>query len=130
MDKKKVNDLLSKINYPGFSRDIVSFGMVNDIQIDSDNVIINLKITSKNEEKKEILVKSIKENLSEHIFSVEVYIHEIDNNKSLPVSPGGQPQIIEPILPGVKHVIAIASGKGGVGKSTVASNIALSLIHI
>ena len=55
MDKKKVNDLLSKINYPGFSRDIVSFGMVNDIQINSDNVIINLKITSKNEEKKEIL---------------------------------------------------------------------------
>ena len=60
MDKKKVNDLLSKINYPGFSRDIVSFGMVDDIQIDSDNVIINLKITSKNEEKKEILIKSIK----------------------------------------------------------------------
>ena len=44
MDKKKVNDLLSKINYPGFSRDIVSFGMVDDIQIDSDNVIINLKL--------------------------------------------------------------------------------------
>ncbi len=60
MDKKKVNDLLSKINYPGFSRDIVSFGMVDDIQIDSDNVIINLKITSKNEEKKSILVKDIK----------------------------------------------------------------------
>ena len=39
MDTNKVNELLSKINYPGFSRDIVSFGMVNDIQINSDNVI-------------------------------------------------------------------------------------------
>ena len=119
MDKKKVNDLLSEINYPGFSRDIVSFGMVNDIQIDSDNVIINLKITSKNEEKKEILVKSIKKTLIEYFSSVEVNIQEIDNNKSSPVSPAGQPQIIEPILPEVKNVIAIASGKGGVGKSTV-----------
>ena len=98
MDKKKVNDLLSEINYPGFSRDIVSFGMVNDIQINSDNVIINLKITSKNEEKKEILVKSIKKNLAEYFSSVEVNIHEVDNNKSSPVSPTGQPQVIEPIL--------------------------------
>ena len=85
MDKKKVNDLLSKINYPGFSRDIVSFGMVDDIQIDSDNVIINLKITSKNEEKKEILVKNIKKNLEEHFSSVVVNIYEINNDKSSPV---------------------------------------------
>ena len=49
MDKIEVNELLSKINYPGFSRDIVSFGMVSNIEIDSDNILINLKITSKNE---------------------------------------------------------------------------------
>ena len=80
MDKIKVNELLSKINYPGFSRDIVSFGMVDDIQIDSDKVLINLKITSKNEEKKAILVKNIEEKLAEYFSSVEIKIDETNKN--------------------------------------------------
>ena len=42
MDKNKVKELLSQINYPGFNRDIVSFGMVDKIQIDSENIIIKL----------------------------------------------------------------------------------------
>ena len=79
MDKDKVKKLLSNINYPGFNRDIISFGMVNDIQIESENVIIYLKITSQNEEKKKLLVKDIKENLGKHFSSVSV---EIDDNNN------------------------------------------------
>ena len=127
MDKDKVKKLLSNINYPGFNRDIISFGMVNDIQIESENVIIYLKITSQNEEKKKLLVKDIKENLGKHFSSVSVEID--DNSNSNPSSAPSSVQLATPILPKVKHIIAIASGKGGGGKSTVASNIACGLKH-
>ena len=51
MDKDKVKEILSKINYPGFSRDIVSFGMVSGVEINPNEIVINLSITSQNSEK-------------------------------------------------------------------------------
>ena len=65
MNKDKVFELLKTIQYPGFSRDIVSFGMVRDIIIDDDSVSIILQIKTQQEGKKQDIVKKINDTLEE-----------------------------------------------------------------
>lgn len=62
MNKEKILDLLKKISYPGFSRDIVSFGMVDKVEVEEDSVRIDLKITTQQEDKKNSVINEV-ENL-------------------------------------------------------------------
>ena len=125
MNKEHVLDHLKSINYPGFSRDIVSFGMVKDVSLDGDRVTVHLNITSQNEAKKEAVIKSIEKVLSEHFKTVSVEISGDVPRQAPPIESQSPPA---PILGNVKHVIAVASGKGGVGKSTVAANLACAMV--
>ena len=123
MNKEQVIDHLKSINYPGFSRDIVSFGMVKDVEIKSDQVIVHLNISSQNEEKKHEVLEAVKKQLEGHFNTVNIELSsEINQQATAPV--GDSPSV----LGNVKHIIAVASGKGGVGKSTVAANLACAMV--
>ena len=128
MNKDEILQLLKKISYPGFSRDIVSFGMVGNIKIEQDMVHIDLKIKGDNEEKKNIVLSEINTLLKKEtpFDNIEIHFDKSDSNadqstKPEPVSQGPS------TLTGIKHIVAVSSGKGGVGKSTVAANLALSI---
>jgi len=124
MNKEQVLDHLKSINYPGFSRDIVSFGMVKDVEINGDQVIVHLNISSQNEEKKQEVVGAVKKQLSGHFNTVNIELSaETNQQETAPV--GDSPSVLD----NVKHIIAIASGKGGVGKSTVAANLACAMVR-
>ena len=124
--REEIQTILKRVNYPGFSRDIVSFGMVKDISIQDAQIKISLQINSDNENTLNQLQTDIQKKLNEYgKMNVHINIQKPENQ---PVqSSSQQSPINQQPIPGVKHTIAIASGKGGVGKSTVSINLAAAL---
>jgi len=123
MTKEQVLDALKNVIYPGFTKDIVSFGFVKDIAIDEDKVTVTVDITSSADEVKEQLIKDSETELKK--IGVKDCFIQINAPKK-PVERSNS-MTGKNIAPQVKNFLMISSGKGGVGKSTTAVNLSIAM---
>src|SRR5437016_3318491 len=120
---EQIREALKAVKYPGFTRDIVSFGLINSVEFDNGKVKVKLALAT-NDPNIPATIKNDAEKVLLDIAGVQSATVLIDIHAP-PAGTGAGVGAIR--IPGIKHVIAIASGKGGVGKSTVAANLAVAL---
>lgn len=132
MNKEVIQEALRGVKYPGFSRDIISFGLVRGVNCDAvGNVEVSLALTTGDPQVPQVLKMDIEKVLRdlEGVTNVAVNI-ELSQPKNRPSAANQEGAGAPEALGKVRFKIAVASGKGGVGKSTFAVNLACAFERI
>ena len=126
-----IKNALKAVKYPGYSRDIVSFGLIKEANAANGAVSVSMQLTSANTEAA-AQIKTESERVLKTLPGVKLVHVEVKQPAATPgaAPAGASPWANQNAVPGIKRIVAVASGKGGVGKSTMSVNLACALHHL
>ncbi len=126
LTEEEIKNALKTVKFPGYSRDIVSFGLVKQIATKDGAVSVMLQLTGSNPQIAQ-QIKSESEHAIRELPEVKLVHVEVQHQATAAPATPQSPWAQQNKVPGIQHIVAVASGKGGVGKSTMSVNLACGL---
>ncbi|HUS35898.1 MAG TPA: Mrp/NBP35 family ATP-binding protein [Verrucomicrobiae bacterium] len=125
--EEQVKEALKAVKYPGYSRDIISFGLIKEVATANGAISVTMQLSAASPE----VAAQLKADAEQALRGLPgVQRVHIDVRNTPPAGNTPNPWGNQNTVPGIKHIVAVASGKGGVGKSTASVNIACGLRHL